>query len=440
MRHRLAESWIYSDRVEPELTWAGWAERADDALLTREGTMALAWAVDVVREFFGETWLADNAARTGFVPLLHPQWWPLANSGAVVRILELAARIALATAAEETSDLLHEAKEIYANRQLAGTKFRHLCLSLETAAFAALAGWTVSYEKASASGRRPDLTVSSGGTRYAVEVTTLGLDHQFQAIDQYCDRLHSLVRALEREHQVEITCDADEVLPDDELRGWVQEIAQACRATTADGAARTVSYRANRAEVYPEARRPAGPIFHGPVIIGDVWQRVAVRIAEKAKQTVGGPAWLRIDDTGALLRLTDRSTQPLQNLLADLHLNVSAALADSPHVRGVILSDGAMIDPGNARAQTAWKQVAPAMLISPGPPRHALADGPAAMVRKLPGGRVRRTFVLPGPSVRLILPAGTGLEPGLWYHSEPSWLTEALKTLGHAPIDCLLRG
>jgi hypothetical protein len=423
--------------MERELTWDGWADRSEDAFLTSDGQAALRWALEVVREFFGETWLADNAARSGFVPLLHPQWWPHANARVVVRIVELAARIALATAPAKIPELLREARQVHANRDLAATKFRHLCLTLETAAFAALAGWSVSYELASPSGRRPDLTVSRNGVTYSVEVTTLGLDHQFRAIDHYSDRLHLLIGSLEREHHVEITCQARDVLPDDELSGWLQEITQACQATAADGARRSASHGASRADIFAAGGRPPGPVFSCPMITGDTWRRVAVRIAEKAKQTIGGSAWLRIDDTGALLRLTDRSAQPLPNLLADLHLNVSAALAESPHVRGIILSDGATIDPARAREQTAWHQVGPAMLISPEPPLHVLADGPAAMVRRLPGGRFRRTFVLPGPSARLILPTGAGLEPGLWYHHEPAWLSKALKQLGHAPPDHL---
>jgi hypothetical protein len=126
------------------------------------------------------------------------------------------------------------------------------------------------------------------------------------------------------------------------------------------------------------------------MITGDVWPRVAARIAEKAKQTMGRVAWLRMDDTGALLRLTDRSAQPLADLPADLQLNVSDALSDSPHVRGVILSDGTMTDAGHVREQTEWQRSVPTMLITPGPPRQALADGPVAMMRRLPGGRARR--------------------------------------------------
>jgi hypothetical protein len=170
----------------------------------------------------------------------------------------------------------------------------------------------------------------------------------------------------------------------------------------------------------------------------EAWRRVGTRIAEKARQTADSPAWLRIDDTGALLRLTDQSTQPLQILLRDLQSNANAALADAPHVRGIILGVGTMIDPGTARDETAWGQSGPATLITPGPPRHLLADGPSAAIRRLPGGRSRLTFILPGPHPNLILPPGAGLEPGLWYHNEPTWLNQALQTLGHLPLTASL--
>ena len=170
----------------------------------------------------------------------------------------------------------------------------------------------------------------------------------------------------------------------------------------------------------------------------EAWRRVGTRIAEKGRQTAGSPAWLRIDDTGALFRLTERGTQPLGALLKDLQGNANAALANAPHVRGIVLGGGTMIDPGTARDETAWGPSVPATLMTPGPPRHALADGPAALRRRLPGGRSRLTFILPSPHPSLILPPGTGLEPGLWYHDEPTWLNQALQALGHPPLDSII--
>jgi hypothetical protein len=250
--------------------------------------------------------------------------------------------------------------------------------------------------------------------------------------------LKSRLRYFEHQHQVELVCDSAEVLGERDLSAWLAETGQACERTAADGRTRTVAKGGSKASVFPTGQRPAGRFFTGPVIAGDVWRRVAIRIGEKAEQTTGSAAWLRIDDTGALLRFTDRSTQPLESLLADLQLNVAAALAGAPHVRGIILSGGTMIDPGNAQDVTAWERAGSATLITPGPPRHALADGPAAISRTLPGGRNRLTFILPNPKPHLVLPAGLGLEPGLWYHDEPSWLSRALQSLGHPPLAHLI--
>lgn len=429
----------YGGQMETEMTWDWWAGNLDSAPVSLAGKPVLSWAIGVLREFFGEEWLTGHAAQTGFVPLLNHIWWPLTNTRVIVQLLELAARIALVSPGEAESDLLQEARTIHPNRELAATKFQHLCLTLETAAFAVSNGWALAYEKTSISGRRPDLIMTRRDITYTVEVTTLGLDREFRAIDRYCGQLEFQLHAFEREHGIEISCRAAEVLDGEELSAWLDEIAHACQLTASDGAVRAVSHRDSQAEVFPDSQRPAGCVFTGPAITGDVWRRVGTRIAEKARQTIGSPAWLRIADTGALLRLTDRSAQPLQDLLADLQLNVDAALTAIPHVRGVVLSGAATIDPGNVREETSWAQDSGSPLIAPGPPRNVLANGPAAMSRKLPGSRSRLTFILPSPYAHLVLPSGMGLEPDLWYHDEPSWLTQALQALGKPPLDIIVR-
>ena len=84
------------------------------AAVTHAEVLTLRWAVDVIRRFFGENWLADNADRTGHVPLLNHQWWPLNNPRALARVLELAARITLVAAQETCRELDLEAQTIYA--------------------------------------------------------------------------------------------------------------------------------------------------------------------------------------------------------------------------------------------------------------------------------------------------------------------------------------
>ena len=80
------------------MTWEWWAGNAEDAAVTPAGRPTLNWAIGVIRDFLGETWLAGNAAQTGYVPLFSHLWWPHTNFRVVTRILELAARIALVTA------------------------------------------------------------------------------------------------------------------------------------------------------------------------------------------------------------------------------------------------------------------------------------------------------------------------------------------------------
>src|ERR1039457_1993677 len=140
--------------VEHEMTWDWWAKCSDDTVVAPEGRQVLAWAVNVIRGFFGESWLAANVEQFGYAPLRAADWWPLTNFRIIVRILELAARIALVTGSSAVSELMHEAKAVYATRELTGKKFQHLLLTLETAACAVLNGGIVSYEEAGISGRR----------------------------------------------------------------------------------------------------------------------------------------------------------------------------------------------------------------------------------------------------------------------------------------------
>jgi hypothetical protein len=425
--------------VARELMWDNWAKCADDSALTAAGRDTLAWATDVIRGFFGEDWLADNAAASGCVPLLNFKWWPLSNRRTIVRVLELAARIALVTGLSQDNQLSQEARAICRSRVQAGAKFDHLCVCLETAAFAILAGWQVSYEETSSTGRRPDLTIRRDGFAYSLEVSVMGFDREFRAADEYNDELHHRLRGLEHSHGVELRCYAREILPEADLESWIDRVSVACQQTAADGRTRLIRHRENEVEIFAAGKRPAGEIFRGPFISGDMWQRVAARIASKAAQTADGPAWIRIDDTGALFHLTERSREPLADLLADLHHNTRIALQDAPHVHGIILGTGALVNPGDPRDETVCGKIEQTLLIVPGPPRHILADGPAAMLRALPGGRSRLTFVLPGPHPHLALPSRIGPEPGLWYDDERSWLTRALTTLGHPGFDRLFR-
>jgi hypothetical protein len=422
------------------LTWDGWLRSPADAAVAPPGRPVLRWAVDVLRDLFGEAWLADNAASSETVPLLHSDWWPLSNPRAVIRVLELATRAALVRQHGEAEPLLEQARRVGTGRESVIREFKHLCLALEVAAFAITSGWSVAYEQPLPSGRRPDLWLRRNGLEYLVELTITGYDREFRVLEAWLEKLRLAFFGIEARHHVDTTRQIEAMLDDQETRQWLAELDTAVRLTAADATPRTVRLEGAVAEVFPEGQRPTSTVSTGPAQFRDVWGRVAARLEEKAKQTYGGPpAWLRIDDVGTMFKLTDWSAAPLPERLAQLANNVGVALADTPHVRGVIITGGDQYAATGAAGETAWSDSGDHTRLSDGGPgRYQVGDGPVAMRRVIPGRRQRLTFVVPTEHPHVLLPAGVGLEPGLWYDDEPTWLDWVLRELGHPALQAIV--
>jgi hypothetical protein len=427
---------------EAHLTWDGWLRSPADAAVAPPGRPVLRWAVDVLRDLFGETWLADNAASSETVPLLHHDWWPLNNPRPVIRVLELATRAALVRQHGETEPLLEPARQVGTGTESVMREFKHLCLALEVAAFAITSGWSVAYEQPLPSGRRPDLWLRRNGLEYLVELTITGYDREFRVLETWLEKLRLAFFGIEARHHVDTTHRIEAMLDDEKTGQWLAELDTAARLTAADRTPRTVQHEGAVAEVFLEGQRPTSTVSTGPAQFRDVWGRVATRLEEKAKQTRGGPpAWLRIDDVGTMFKLTDWSAAPLSERLAQLAHNVGVALAGAPHVRGVILTGGDQYAAAGAAGETAWSDSGDHnRLPEAAPRRYQIGDGPAAMRRIIPGPRQRLTFVISTQHRHVLLPAGIGPEPGLWYDDEPTWLDRALRELGHPGLQAIMEG
>ncbi|HWO68147.1 MAG TPA: hypothetical protein VNO31_49750, partial [Umezawaea sp.] len=333
--------------------------------MTELGRDTLSWAVDEVAALLGETWLADNGNTSGVVPLMALDW-RLTNPTAVVRLLELAVRAHLVRSSEGSQDLLADARRIHPKKFQVLRQFAHLNLCLEVAAFALSDGWKVGYEHVLPSGKKPDLWLSRGGLDYSVEVTTLAHDRSSQEITQWSHDVQLTRFALEAEHGVSIVVRSHEPLDDETAAVWADELAQVCAATGADGTTRTYDYQGTTAQVYPAGLQPSGNVYEGPLLQGELWGRVAKRLAKKIEQTAGGPpAWIRIDEVGDLFQLTDWGTKPLPHRLDDLATNIAILLQDAPHIRGVLLTDGTPRTSGSVQEYTVHSTRATSRLISP---------------------------------------------------------------------------
>jgi len=63
-----------------------------------------------------------------------------------------------------------------------------------------------------------------------------------------------------------------------------------------------------------------------------MWPRFGRRLRTKAKQTGGSePSWIRIDESGGLIALTQAGALPLEQRLGWLSQNTTIELQEFPH-------------------------------------------------------------------------------------------------------------
>jgi hypothetical protein len=349
--------------------------------------------------------------------------WPRCSATAVVHLLERAARIAVLPGAVQNC-LRGQARTTYDPPQ-----FHHLDLLLEVAGLAARDGWKVEVERRTPSGRAPDLFLTRHGAAFSVEVTQQGMDREMRLVEEFDGRLGDALFALRCQYDVDFSGEAGREAVDElDLDAFVSTLAQVAVGVRDGGRAVRVEDVGIDVTVSPAGTLTGRPSFRFPPVGGDCWGRTARRLAEKARQTEGGPpAWLRLDEAGGMFLFTEWAQRPLDEQLHLLTEHVQAALCGSPHVRGVVLSAGA----GPLWQSSVQERSVCAEL-------HGQGAGAWALDRLLPGRRCRRTFVVPVQARRIVLRQHLEAEPHTWYASEGSWLAWGLRHLGHPSPDIIL--
>lgn len=157
-----------------------------------------------------------------------------------------------------------------------------------------------------------------------------------QDVQRYGRLVDEHALTLQARWPVEVSVVSDEVLQPVDVASWFGEAVAAASVVARDGRVRTVRYGANPLTVHPAGA--AVTVLHdGPTVTGDAWIRIGRRLDDKIHQTAGGPpTWIRLEVDGTLFALTNlRSLDPAGRLDA-LARNTAAALADAPHVLGVL--------------------------------------------------------------------------------------------------------
>jgi hypothetical protein len=347
--------------------------------------------------------------------------WPLSNPRGVIRLIERAAQIALLPQPMRDS-LASNAKR--SNRD----QFLHLDVILEVTGLAKRDGWLLESEIPTANPRLPDLRLTRNGLAVTVEVTRLGTARAFRSRTDWWDEVRSLLvlRAVRGDVSVsgEVRFVLDQVTTDELLRRYDDAVLVARQSGRA-----AVAFSGVRLEFEP-SESGSQTALTGPRLESEGLERLEKRIQNKGKQTAGaGPTWLRIDDQSGLFQITPWATLAPADQVELLATAVEPMVHPFPHVRGVIVSNGSCPDmsPGAPGRDVG----------APGRPRGVRE--PALVERPLPGGRRRRTLILPVRGSGIVLPAHLEPEPDTWYASEPSWLDWALYQLDFAPLTRLLR-
>lgn len=422
----MAEVGVQDEQIR---SWADWAGDLNRAAVHPQGRQTLQWALDAVTEFYGDEWFARYAARRA-LPVMTATQWPLSTRTAVVRLLERAARLAVAP--KEVRKLLAEGAEGADGDGIRSSNdlhlFGHLDLVLEVVGLAVRDGWSVEAEAMSVIGRRPDLRITKGTMTYTIEVTRQGHDRNFHLAEKQSRMLTKHRLDIETTHRVECSTRVNRLLEESEFDELVGAMVEAAARTAKSLDTTLMELEFASVTAYPAGERPLQvAVAEGPLLADDLWPRLSKRLQQKAEQTAdSGPTWLRVDELGGLLLFTQAGRLPIEQQLALLTQTVRKELSWARHIQGLVISHGAEAD---------WNQSRPTHSVRDG------VAGTAVLERVLPGVRRRRTFVIPVHSFSgLALPNHLVLLPTVWYATEDSWLDWALNHLGHPAASVIVSG
>jgi len=418
LRPRLGRT-VTSRSEEARLgSWTAWAGDRSRWPVSPVGALAVDWAVDVHRRFFGDDLLMRALRDRPPHPFVAHWRWPLTSPHAVVELLNRAC--ALTVVPIDVGTVLARST----NSGAVNIRLSSDLYVLEVAGFATRYGWNVQREPSLPSGRRPDLRLLREGEELWVEVTGTGPDRPRLSVEAWSQSVVPALMAIGSRHDVEISGSASSTqLDGDELQAFLAAVEVAAVDTASSGEQHLIA----AIDVSVSIRSGGSGIgtFEGPPLRGDMWPKLERRLLEKATQTEGASAaWICVQDRSGLFQLTDLATVDEREQLRRLAHNVSIALADSPHIAGVVLSTGVRVDAGEEDHDTVL-----------GDEGADSTPGSVVLRRRLPGGRCRRTFV-----VRLDGEAGVEPGPTTWFEQEASWLNWALVRAGQPEIESILDG
>ena len=395
------DAWRESDPTSWEL-WLSFFERSLRGDAWKETGR---WALENLRAKVGNQWLArthkkyaqicaESALPTFFV--LAP-----AHTIAFAQLLELTLRL----------DLLSERAGMGKIRKILLNDPReepllHLRLQLEVGALAVMASYGVGFERRSKRESWPaDVVVELDDELIAIETAVILLNEPTRDHHDATDRLFERLRRIEIRYDVDIAGEFDRKLDGAEMDQLVSETERQALKVHQGGPMRTIQ---SLGALLTVARTGTGDHAgrQGPVHRFLVWHRTERILQRKAEQSAGASSvWLRVDAQDGLWQFTPWAATDLSAKLGALIGPVRHALASYPHIKGLVLTSGAVHAQGVFHDESA-------------------REGNCIALRRLIEPlRVRETMIITLDQ-EAVPPAE------MWHHlydEEPEWLDGALR-------------
>ncbi len=420
--------------------WSDWKDISiyESTCLTPGGQSVALWAVDALQRALGddflwrvEDWLArvrsaEFDLATDVHPILSLGLWPANDVPWVyANLIRLAAHIPLFNPGRPQNRLGRVLKTLRQN--LDPMNWASALLQFEVAGLALKAEWNVLFEPPLGNGRSADVGLTKGSTQLLVETTSMRMSVSERKALAFFDRLAWQLQLLEWQYDVRISGSLRSASPEyaEGLRQWLQDVAEAVRATAQDGLSRQVP---GPGEVLVTVFRPTQETVgepwgvEGDPVEAPILDRLTALLRDKNRQAEGGSArvWVRSNESAGLWQIFRSQGMTLTQALAFLTDFLQQVLASFPSLAGVILSPG-----------LSWSAYAPPDALV----ERVARSGGIALRCPIPGHRFRETIIVPradGP--------GTDAQTFAdWYAQEDTWLDWALAQLGYPPFNDLIR-
>ena len=264
-------------------------------------------------------------------------------------------------------------------------------------------------------GRRAplDLRLSHKETSCAAELMAVIRDAKTLDADRWLDTIEGELTRVGRLHGVDFSGRVEEPLDERLARDLLRELEQRAAGTAAGLVLGVVEIGGVSAIAGPATGEGGGLSFQFPTISYE--RRIGGKLRAKAKQALNsGADWIVVDWMDHLWHMTAWGARPLAEKASDLAGLARRQLGKERHIKGVVLTDGAVLMRPDVPEQTT-----------------ELPEGILAMCRQIDKWHARESVVIPLDPIALNMAQ-------LWVKlldAEHGWTARELATVGLDPPD-----